>query len=92
MMSVRSSLKISVTTEPIGFYFLGNIYTGPVVVLGYFLGCWVSSKPTKTEKIPPIFLFNVVVDAPVGVLNFLKSPIGTKPLEAKPLVYIYIWQ
>ena len=37
-MSVRLSLKISVTIEPIGFYSSGNIPTGPVVVLGYFLG------------------------------------------------------
>ncbi len=36
LLSVRSSicllLKISVTTEPIGFYSLGKIPTGPVVV------------------------------------------------------------
>ena len=40
-MSVRSSvrLKISVTTDPIEFYFSGNI-PAPVVVLGYFLGGW----------------------------------------------------
>ena len=36
--SVRLKLKISVTTEPIGFYSLGNISSGPVVVLSYFLG------------------------------------------------------
>ena len=35
--SVRLKLKISVTTEPIGFYSPGNISTGPVVVLSYFL-------------------------------------------------------
>ena len=39
-MSVRPSLKISVTTEPIGFYFSGNIPTGTVVVLGYFFRGW----------------------------------------------------
>ena len=42
LMSVRLSvcmqLKISVTAELIGFYSSGNIPTGPVVVLGYFLG------------------------------------------------------
>ena len=37
-LSVCLSPKISVTTEPIGFYSSGNIPTGPVVVLGYFLG------------------------------------------------------
>ena len=45
--SVRLSLKISVTTEPIGFY-SGNIPTDPVVVLGYLLG-----GVGQTEKNPP---------------------------------------
>ena len=44
-MSVRPSLEISVTTEPIGFYSSGNIPTGPVVVLGYFLGGWDIPNP-----------------------------------------------
>ena len=35
-LSVRLKLKISVTTEPIGFCSFWNIPTGPVVVLGYF--------------------------------------------------------
>ena len=34
---VRLKLKISETAEPIGFYSSGNILTGPMVVLGYFL-------------------------------------------------------
>ena len=38
--SVCLSLRILVTTEPIGFYSSGNIPAGPVVVLGYFLGVW----------------------------------------------------
>ena len=37
-LSVCPSLKISVTTEPIGFYSSGYIPIGPVVVLSYFLG------------------------------------------------------
>ncbi len=51
-MSVRSSLKISVsvTTEPIGFYTSGNISTAPVVVLGYFLGGWDTPNPPKNKK------------------------------------------
>ena len=36
--SICLSLKISVTTGLIGFYSLGNIPTGPVMVLGNFLG------------------------------------------------------
>ena len=35
-MSVCLSLKITVTTEPVGFYFSGNIPTGLVVVLSFF--------------------------------------------------------
>ena len=55
MMSVRLSLKISVTTEPIGFYSSGYIPIGPVVVLSYFLGGWDTSDPPKNQKISPIF-------------------------------------
>ena len=61
MMSVCPSLKISVTTEPMGFYSLGSIPTGPVVVLGYFLG---SGTPT-----PLHFFLNLMFVAP-DVLNF----------------------
>ena len=56
-LSVRLKLKILVTTEPIGFYSSGNISTGPVVILGYFLGEWDTPNPPKNEKIPPIFFF-----------------------------------
>ena len=52
MMSVCPSLKISVTTEPIGFYSSGNIPTGPVVVLGYFLEGWDTPNPPKNIKSP----------------------------------------
>ena len=53
-MSVRPSLEISVTTEPIGFYSSGNIPTVPVVVLGYFLGGRgeTPTTPQKQKKIP----------------------------------------
>ena len=44
-MSVRLSLKILVTTEPTGFYSSGNIPTGHVVVLGYFLKGWDTHTP-----------------------------------------------
>ena len=42
---VCPSLKISVTIKPIGFYYSGIIPTGPVVVLGYFLG----AKPLQAR-------------------------------------------
>ncbi len=48
--SVCPSLKISVTTEPIGFYSSGNIPTGRVVVLGYFLGGGTHPTPQKQNK------------------------------------------
>ncbi len=43
-MSVCTSLKILVTTEPIGFYPSGNIPTGPVVVLGYLFTIYLSGR------------------------------------------------
>ena len=55
MMYVRLSLQISVTTEPIGFYCSGNIPTGPVVILGYFLGGGTPPTPQKTKKSSPLF-------------------------------------
>ena len=60
---VRPSIKISVTTELIGFYLSGNIPTGPVVVLGYFL--WGGTPPTpKKQKIPhPLFLGSISCSA-----------------------------
>ena len=55
LMSVRLKLKISVTTEPIGFYSSGYIPIGPVVVLSYFYGGGSppTSPPSKKMKIPP---------------------------------------
>ena len=68
-MSVRLSLKILVITEPVGFYSSGNISTGPVVVLSYFLG----NPPTQQKKIFLNFfrqlILNMLVAAP-EVLNF----------------------
>ena len=52
--SVRTPLlKISVTTEPIGFYSLGYIPIGPVVVLSYFLGGWDTPNPQRNVNSPP---------------------------------------
>ena len=50
-LSVCLTLKILVTTEPIGFYSSGNIPTGPVVVLGYFLE-GVGNPQPPIKKIP----------------------------------------
>ena len=55
-MYVLPSLKISVTTKSIGFYSSGNISTGPVVVLGYFLRGWDTPNHPKNKKNPPPFL------------------------------------
>ena len=54
MVPVRLSLRISVTTEPIGFYSSGYIPIGPAVVLSYFLGGWDTPNPPKNKKIPPL--------------------------------------
>ena len=51
-MSVCLKLKISVTTEPIGFYTSGYIPIGRVVVLSYFLGGWDTHNPPKNENSP----------------------------------------
>ncbi len=56
-MSVRLSLKISVTTKPIGFYSSGNIPDGPVVVLGYFLGGLDTIIPPPNKNIPTSIFF-----------------------------------
>ncbi len=64
MMSVRLSLKILVTTEPIGIYSSGNIPPGPVVFLGYL----DTLTSQKTKKIPLIFFkisSKLVVAAPL---------------------------
>ena len=57
-LSVRPTLKITVTTEPIGFYSSGNIPTGLVVVLGYFLGGVGHPKIPQKQKIPQPFFKN----------------------------------
>ncbi len=56
-MSIRLSLKISVTIELIGFYYSENIPTGPVVVLDYFLGKWDTPNPPKIKIIPQFLFF-----------------------------------
>ena len=61
-LSVRLKLKISVTTEPIGFYSSGNISTGSVVVLSYFLGGCDTSNPSIKNKIIPLhFLRQLII-------------------------------
>ena len=49
-LSVCLKLKISVTTKPNELYFLGNIHTGPVVVLSYFLWRWDNPNPPPPKK------------------------------------------
>ncbi len=51
-MKVSLKLKISVTAEPIWFYSPENIPTGPVVILGYFLG--MVGHPNPPEKPPGV--------------------------------------
>ena len=91
-LSVRPFLKISVTTEPIGFYSSGNIPTGPVVVLGYFLGEWDTPNPPKNKKSPPFFLQGISLVLFLQGISlvllrisskFFLSPLGAKPLEAR---------
>ena len=50
MVSVRPSLKISVTTAQIEIHSSGNIPAGPVVVLGFFFGGWDTLNPPKYKK------------------------------------------
>ena len=55
-MSVCQKLKISVTTKSIGLFSSGNISTGPVMVLSYFLGGWdIPNPPPKKKKFPQFF-------------------------------------
>ena len=95
-LSVRLKLKISVTTELIGFYSSGYIPISPVVILSYYLVGWDTSNYPKKQKNPPttffIFfkLFKIVVEW--GHLKVMKDviiPLGAKSLEARanPLVY-----
>ncbi len=48
-MSVRPSLRISETSEPIGFFSSGNMPTGPVV-FSWGMG---HPKPPEKKKFPP---------------------------------------
>ena len=52
--SVCLKLRILVTTEPIRLYFSGNIPTGLVMLLSYFLGGWDTPYPPK--KIPAYYI------------------------------------
>ena len=60
-MSVRLSLKISVNTEPIEFYSSDNISTGPVVILGHFLGGETPQTPKKNKNPPQFKKKNLMV-------------------------------
>ena len=76
-LSVCLSLKISLTTEPIRFYSSRNIPTGPVVVLGYFLGGWYTPNPKKKQKIPPPpYFFSLEFFAYVLRIRHLFAKIG----------------
>ncbi len=54
-LSVHLKLKISVTTQPIGRYSLGNIPTGSVIGFKLFScgGNTPNPLPQKEKKIPP---------------------------------------
>ena len=81
-LSVRLKLKISVITEPIGLYSSGNMPTGPVVVLSYFLEGW-TLPPQKKKN---FFLGMVTLQKMAGpeiLYFFLQLPLGAKPLEAR---------
>jgi hypothetical protein len=69
-LSVRLKLKISVTAEPNGLYSSGNIPTGPVVVLRYFLGGWDTPNPPKNKKIPPLFFILLCYRLPQAALYY----------------------
>ena len=57
-MFVCLKLKISVTTAPIGLRFSsGNIPSGAVMVLSYFLGKWDNPNPPKKKNAPPTKFF-----------------------------------
>ena len=57
-MSVCLKLKISVTTAPIGLRFSsGNIPSGAVIVLSYFLGKVGQPPPPKKCPSPKFFFF-----------------------------------
>ena len=73
------SLKISVTTEPIGFYSSGNIPTGPVVVQAIFLGAGTPSTPQKTKIPHPFFQVRCSSRQPVAVQFYSSGNIPTGP-------------
>ena len=82
-LSVRLKLKISVTAELIGLYFLGYIPIGPVVVLSYFIGGWDTPNPSQKWKSPPqkeIIILGSYSHKLAAPEIFLKLPLGTKPL------------
>ena len=82
-LSVRLKLKISVTAEPIGLYFSGIIPTGPVMVLGYFLGGWDTPNPPKKWKTPPqkkIFFYFFFLNLKYEKLSWSNL---AQPLEAR---------
>ena len=63
-MSVRLSLKISVTIEPIVFY------SGPVVILGYFLGGWETLKISVTIEPIGFYSSGNIPTGPVVILGY----------------------
>ena len=67
LMFVRLRLKISVTTEPIGFYSLGDISTDPVVVKAIFLGVRIPQPPPQKKKIHPLLGRYLSSLLPLGV-------------------------
>ena len=82
-MSVRPKLKISVTAVPIGLYSLGNIPTGPLMVLSYFLGGMGHlDLPPKKKNSPSkkkyflLFLFKSKILRKIRLIKTL----GAKPL------------
>ena len=80
-MSVRLSLKISVTIEPIVFY------SGPVVILGYFLGGWETLKISVTIEPIGFYSSGNIPTGPVVILGyFLGGWDYSTPLGANPLV------
>ena len=69
-LSVRPSLKISVTTGQIRNYSSGYIPISPVVGLSYFLGGWDSPKNKKNP--PSIFSVYGAVGAIKLLVAFFK--------------------
>ena len=53
-MSVRLKYKITITAEPYGLFSSGNIATGPVLVLSYFLRRWNNPVTPPLPKNTPV--------------------------------------